>query len=78
MKQLIVQSLEKLSTACVVVLLLAGLIIGYQMADATGAIVGLVIAFFISVVTFGMLFIALEANQNLRDIRSLLQSPPKS
>ena len=44
------------------------------MADMMGALLGIIIAFFISVMTFGVLFIALEANQNLRDIRSLLEN----
>ncbi|TVR99611.1 MAG: hypothetical protein EA406_02960 [Rhodospirillales bacterium] len=74
---MIVGALEKFSIALVGVLFLVGLIAGYQAGGVGGAIVGLVFAFLIAVLFFGILFIQLEMNESLRAIRNALEKPQK-
>jgi hypothetical protein len=74
MKRLIVQAVDALSVIGVLVLLVGGLVGGYQAGGGPGAIGGLLAAFVASIVIFGALFIFLEMNQALRDIRRLLES----
>ena len=73
MKRLIVRTLEMFSVVAIILILVIGLGVGYARGNTEGAIVGLIIAFLLSVMTFGALFILLEMNQSLREIRDLLQ-----
>jgi chromate transport protein ChrA len=73
MKRLIAQSLDMLSTVLVVVILVRGLIGGYQMGGAVGALIGLVAAFLMSVLVFGALFTLLDMAESLRTMRGLIE-----
>lgn len=75
MKSLIVQTIDKVSVGLAIVVLLIGLIAGYSYAGIGTAIVGLVIAFVFVVFFFGILFVQLEMNENLRAIRQELGKP---
>jgi hypothetical protein len=74
MKRLVVRTLEALSGFCIVLILLAGGVAGCTSAGFMGAIGGLIAAFFLSVFVFGALFILLEQNQSLREIRRILET----
>lgn len=75
MKRLIVQTLEKSSIAMVAILLLVGLIGGYASGGIGAAILGFLVCLVIAVLFFGILFVQLEMNENLRAIRGRLESP---
>ncbi len=75
MKRMIVELLEKFSIGLVGLLLLVGLIAGYAAGGVGVAIVGLIVAFLIAVLFFGILFIQLEMNESLRAIRKTLEKP---
>ncbi len=74
MKRLIIGTLEVFSHGLIILFLLAGLGLGYQAGDLIGAVVGLVAAFLLSVMIFGLVFIALDISETLREIRKLLQN----
>ena len=77
MKDFIVNSLELISKVAFVLLVAAGFFAGAGTGRPGGAIVGLIGAFVVGVVFFGVLFVLLEMNENLRAIRkSLEQSGP--
>ena len=78
MKRLVVRTIEAISGFCIALLLLAGLMAGYNYAGVAGAIGGLIAAFFASVLVFGVLFILLEQNENLREIRRMLELQGRS
>jgi membrane associated rhomboid family serine protease len=69
MKRFIVEVLEKSSIVLLFLVLLVGLIAGYATGGFLGAIVGLIAAAVIGVMTFGVLFVLLEMNESLRAIR---------
>lgn len=74
MKRLIIGTLEVFSHGLIILFLLAGLVLGYEAGDLIGAVVGVVAAFLLSVMIFGLLFIALDISESLREIRELLQN----
>ncbi len=81
MKRIIVGTLDKIAVAAVILLLLAGLVIGWDAGEEVGAIGGLIVAFGVSVVIFGALFILLEMNASLLSILNILEKqafPPKT
>jgi hypothetical protein len=87
MKRLIVGSIEALSTIVILLMLLGGLIGGMEQGHYAGnallgAVVGLAMAFAAAVLVFGVLFILLEMNENLRAIRAALERqavlPPRA
>ena len=69
MKDLIVNSLEVLCKIGVVLLTLSGLGIGLMTGNPFVAIAGMVIAFVASVVVFGILFLLIDINDNIRLLR---------
>ena len=69
MKDLIINSLEVLCKIGVVLLLIAGTGFGILMGNPYIAIAGLVLAFIVSVVVFGLLFLLIDINDNLRALR---------
>ena len=69
MKDLIINSLELLCTIGVVLLLLAGVIGGALTGNPFVAIAGLLIAFILSTIIFGILFLLIDINDNLRALR---------
>ena len=72
MKRLIVGWLETLSLGLFGLLILVCAIVGYTVGDGGGLIGGLVVGVTLGVVVFGGLFILLEMNQHLRQIRLTL------
>lgn len=72
MKHIFVQILEKLSIVIVFLILMSGVIGGYNSGGAGGAVLGLVGSFLFSVFFFGIVFILLEMNESLRTIRQQL------
>ena len=78
MKRLVVGSLELFCTIFAIGLLVVGTVYGYDIGINTkiggigGALIGLLMAFGVSVLTFGAIFTLLEINESLRDIRRLL------
>ena len=69
MKDLIINSLEMLCKIGVILLLLAGGGIGFLTGNPFVALAGLIIAFVISTFLFGLLFLLLDINDNLRALR---------
>ena len=53
---------------------LIGLVSGWGMGGFIGAIVGVFLATVFGVMVFGALFLLIQNNQTLRDIRALLQA----
>lgn len=78
MKRLIVGSIDTLSVAGVVVLLLVGAINGYLAGGFIGVLIGLIVAFVIAVIVFGALFVLLEMNDHLRAIRKSLEGQARA
>lgn len=72
MKHFMVQTLEKLSILIVCLVLIAGLVGGYNSNGGLGAVLGLIGSLLFSVFFFGILFILLEMNESLRAIRQQL------
>ena len=60
MRQLITKSLEIICQIAIVVMLLGGLVSGWQYGGFFGAIGGLIFSFIFAVVFFGALFILLD------------------
>ena len=60
MRQLVTKSLELICQIAIVVMLLGGLVSGWQYGGFFGAIGGLVFSFIFAVVFFGALFILLD------------------
>jgi hypothetical protein len=77
MKQMIVQSLEMLSSALFILVIVIGFLGGAVNGGFLGAIVGLIVAGVWAVIAFGILFLLLEMNENLRAIRGQLDRPPR-
>jgi hypothetical protein len=77
MKDLIINSLEVICKIIVVLLLVSGTGFGLLTGNPYLAIAGLVIAFIISVVVFGVLFLLLDINDNMRAVRYLLEKQEK-
>lgn len=73
MKRIIVGSLEVVSLILFVLVLLASAAVGYQEARIPGAIVASTVAFISGILMFGTLFILLEINESLREIRKSLK-----
>ena len=74
MKQLIIKLIDKSSVAVAVLLLIFGFIVGYAVNGSLTAIIGLILAFIIDVMVFGLLFIVLDSNEQLRAIRKQLEA----
>ncbi len=81
MKDLIINSLEVLCKIGVVLMLLSGLGAGLLTGNPFMAIAGLVVAFIASTVIFGLLFLLIDINDNIRELRYIVQknseAPPK-
>ena len=73
MRDLIVNSLELLCKIGVVALLLVGTGFGVMTGNPYVAIVGLVGAFIVSTFVFGLLFLLIDINDNIRAVRYLLE-----
>ena len=69
MKDLIINSLELLCKIGVILLLLSGVIGGALTGNPFVAIAGLVVAFIASTIIFGILFLLIDINDNLRALR---------
>jgi hypothetical protein len=77
MKDLIINSLELLCKIGVVLLLVCGAGVGVLTGNPYMAVAGLVIAFISSVIVFGLLFLLIDINDNIREIRYLLDKKEK-
>ncbi|MGB9152069.1 MAG: hypothetical protein WCD70_03170 [Alphaproteobacteria bacterium] len=78
MKDLIINSLELLCKIGVVLLVLFGAGFGWLLTgNPFIAIAGLVGAFIASVIIFGLLFLLIDINDNIRAIRYLLEKQGK-
>jgi hypothetical protein len=69
MKDLIINSLELLCKIGVVLLLLSGAVGGALTGNPFVAIAGLVVAFIASTIIFGILFLLIDINDNMRALR---------
>jgi len=69
MKDLIINSLELLCKIGVILLLACGVGAGVLVGNPFIALAGLVLAFIISVVVFGLLFLLIDINDNIRELR---------
>ncbi|MDE1900822.1 MAG: hypothetical protein KGI37_04145 [Alphaproteobacteria bacterium] len=69
MKDLIINSLELLCKIGVFLLLACGLGAGILVGNPFVALAGLIIAFVISVFLFGLLFLLIDINDNIRRLR---------
>jgi len=73
MKDLIINSLELLCKIGVVLLLVSGLGAGLLTGNPFVAIAGLVLAFIVSTVIFGLLFLLIDINDNIRKLRYVVE-----
>jgi hypothetical protein len=69
MRDLIVNSLELLCKICVVLMLLCGLGAGVLTGNPFMAIAGLIVAFIAATVIFGIVFLLIDINDNIRELR---------
>jgi uncharacterized membrane protein len=69
MKDLIINSLEVLCKFGVVLVTGAGLGIGVMTGNPFVAIAGMVLAFIASVIVFGIVFLLIDINDNMRQLR---------
>ena len=77
MRQLITKSLELICQIAIVVMLLGGLVSGWQYGGFFGAIGGLIFSFIFAVVFFGALFILLDiADYTRRTAEALEKREP--
>lgn len=74
MKQLIIKLIDKGSIATATMLLIIGFVVGYAIDNFGTALVGLILAFVVDVMIFGLLFIVLDSNEQLRAIRKKLEA----
>ena len=77
MRDLIVNSLELLCKIGVVLLVVAGTGFGLMTGNPYVAILGLVVSFIISTVIFGLLFLLIDINDNIRAVRYALEKLEK-
>ncbi len=77
MKDLIINSLEVLCKIGVLLLLIAGAGLGGSTGNPYMAIAGLVLAFIASIIIFGLLFLLIDINDNIREIKYLLEKKEK-
>jgi uncharacterized membrane protein len=73
MRSFISKSLEVICQLAIVILLLSGFFGGWQSGGFIGAIGGLIVAFVVSVVFFGALFILLDIAENTRRTAEALE-----
>ena len=73
MRRFISKSLELICQIAIVVMLIAGLIGGWQEGGFLGGIGGLIAAFLFSVVFFGALFVLLDISDNTRRTAEALE-----
>ena len=78
MKDLIINSLELLCKIGVIMMLMSGAAFGLMTGNPYVAIAGLVLAFIASTIIFGLLFLLIDINDNIRAIRYLLEKREKS
>jgi hypothetical protein len=69
MKDLIINSLEVLCRICVILMLLCGLGAGLLTGNPFMAMAGLVVAFIAATIIFGLLFLLIDINDNIRKLR---------
>ncbi len=77
MRDLIVNSLELLCKIGVVLLVVAGTGFGLMTGNPYVAILGLVVSFIVSTVIFGLLFLLIDINDNIRAVRYALEKLEK-
>jgi hypothetical protein len=81
MKDLIVNSLELLCKIGVILMLVCGTGAGLLTGNPFVAIAGLVISFVASTVIFGILFLLIDINDNIRKLRYVVEKnsePPQA
>ena len=78
MKDLIVNSLEVLCKIGVILLILAGTGFGLATGNPYVVIAGLVGSFIVSTVVFGLLFLLIDINDNIRAVRYSLEKIEKN
>lgn len=71
---LVVSSLELFSVIGFFLFLLGGFVTGWSSNGFFGAIAGLIVAFVINVIVFGVLFLVIQNNKILKEIRDTLKS----
>ncbi len=69
MKDLIINSLEVLCKIGVVLMIVSGTAFGLMTGNPFVAIAGLVTSFIASTIVFGLLFLLIDINDNLRALR---------
>ena len=69
MKELIVGSLELISKIAIIIMIVLGFLGGLSTGKTWNAFIGASIAFVAGVVVFGVIFVLLEINTNIRAIR---------
>ena len=77
MRDLIVNSLELLCKIGVFLLVAAGTGFGLMTGNPFVAILGLVVSFVVSTVVFGLLFLLIDINDNIRAVRYALEKREK-
>ena len=78
MRDLIVNSLELLCKIGVFLFIIAGTGAGILTGNPYAVICGLVASFIISTIVFGLLFLLIDINDNIRAVRYLLEKNEKS
>ena len=78
MKDLIINSLELLCKMGVVLMLIGGAVGGFMTGNPFVGLAGLVVAFIASTIIFGILFLLIDINDNIRAVRYLLEKKEKS
>lgn len=73
MKDLIINSLEVLCKISVVAIIAVGTGIGIATGNPFVAFAGLILSFVTSVVVFGVIFLLIDINDNLRKLRYLVE-----
>ena len=70
----VVSSLEIIAVIGFVVAILAGIVMGAQSGGFIGAVVGLLLGTLWSVLVFGLLFLMIQNNKILKEIRDSLRA----
>ena len=69
MRDLIINSLEVLCKIGVFIMIVAGTLAGLWTGNPFVAIAGFVLSFLLSVIIFGIIFLLIDINHNLRELR---------
>ncbi len=73
MKDLIINSLDLLCKIGVVLMLISGFGAGLLTGNPFVAIAGLVVSFIVSTIIFGLLFLLIDINDNIRKLRYVVE-----